>query len=485
MDEMQAPTTSRSTGLLSLFVAILTACLAPGVAAQSDPTGHDLYLQLCATCHGSDLTGGLGPNLIDDEWIYGAEHQAQAMIIRDGALANGMPAFGDVLSNGQIDAVLGFVQDAAADPSLAPSRTVDTLSALDYSINVEVFADGLEIPWAIDFLDPQTALITERPGRLRVVENGELNPEPVSGTPAVLHQGQGGLLDVTVGPDYATSGWIYLAYSHPLAESGGGGSSMTRIVRGRIQNHAWVDQEVVFEAPHETYREARQHFGSRIVFDPDGYLFFSIGDRGAGDQAQELSRPNGKIHRVLPDGSIPRDNPFVAVEGALPSIFSYGHRNPQGVDVHPETGEVWAVEHGPLGGDEVNRVLPGRNYGWPIISYGINYNGTVMTEYRRRLGMEQPVHYWRPSIAVSGLHFYDGDAFPLWQGHALVGALNYQEVRLLDIANDRVMHQEVILKDKGRVREAAVGPDGAIYVVLNEPDQVLRLTPGALAIRGR
>lgn len=372
--------------------------------------------------------------------------------------------------------------ESAPDVELA----ADSLSTLDYQVNVEVFVEGLETPWAIDFIDEQTVLITERPGRLRIVQNGTLRGEPVQGTPEVLNEGQGGMLDVAVDPAYAENGWIYLAYSHeiddPEAERSG---AMTRIVRGRLEGNTWTDQQVIFEAPAETYLPTRHHYGSRIVFDGDGYLFFSIGDRGMGDHAQDLTRPNGKIHRVYPDGSIPEDNPFVAVEGALPSIYSYGHRNPQGIAVHPVTGDIWAVEHGPLGGDELNHVFPGRNYGWPVISYGINYNGTVMTEHRRRLGMEQPVTYWRPSIAVSGLSFYDGDAFPLWHLHMVVSALNYQDVRLLDVDSDRVMHQEVILKDAGRVREAVTGPDGAIYVVLNNPDQVVRLTPRRLAIRGR
>ena len=473
-----------ATALLAIASLVLPSTPRPALAQEA--SGQDLYLQLCASCHGSDLTGGLGPNLIDDEWMYGAEHLAQAVVIRDGVPASGMPAFGAVLSNSQIDSILDFILRASQDPSIAPSRTVDTLSSLDYEINVEIFADGLEIPWAIEFLDAQRTVITERPGRLRLVENGVLRDDPVRGTPQVLHEGQGGLLDVTADPDYASNGWIYLAYSHvlemPDEERDG---TMTRIVRGRIVDNAWTDEQVVFEAPRGTYRPTRHHYGSRIVFDPQGRLYFSIGDRGFGDDAQDLARPNGKIHRVNPDGSIPSDNPFVGVDGALPSIYSYGHRNPQGLTIHPVTGEVWAVEHGPLGGDELNRPQPGKNYGWPEISYGINYNGTIMTEYRRREGMEQPILYWRPSIAVSGLSFYTGEAFPRWRNHLIVGALAYEEVRLLDMADDRVMHQEVILKDAGRVREAVPGPDGAIYVVLNDPGQVLRLTPKREAIRGR
>lgn len=454
-------------------------------AGQAAHPGRGLYAQFCATCHGPDLRGGLGPDLVDDVWLHGSDRAALHRVIREGVAANGMPAFGPALTPAQVDDLVDFIEAVRADPALAPTAAVDTLSTLDYAINVEVFADSLELPWAIDFLDLQTALVTERPGRLRVVRQGRPAEAPVAGTPEVVAEGQGGLLDVTVDPAYAQNGWIYLAYSHALAPAGEDAPAMTRIVRGRIRDNTWVDQEVLFEAPHETYLTTRHHYGSRIVFDPAGDLYFSIGDRGQGAQAQDLSRPNGKVHRIRPDGTIPADNPFVHVAGALPSIFTYGHRNPQGLAVHPATGAVWAVEHGPLGGDELNRLVAGRNYGWPEITYGINYNGTLITEARVRPGMEQPVLYWRPSIAVSGLAFYDTPGFPLWRGHLLVGALRDEEVRLLDLAGDRVMHQEVILKDAGRVREAVPGPDGAIYVVLNEPGRILRLTPRAQRIRGR
>jgi glucose/arabinose dehydrogenase len=352
------------------------------------------------------------------------------------------------------------------------------LQTQDYDVKVEVFADNLQIPWAIDFLDTNTALITERPGRLRLVKNGVLQPDPVSGTPDVLNEGQGGLMDVAIDPKFNENGWVYLSYSHVLKETGGERPpAMTCIVRGRIKNNTWVDQQILFEAPHNTYRTARHHYGSRIVFDPQGYLYFSIGDRGADNQAQDIKRPNGKIHRIHTDGRIPQDNPFVAHAGAIPSIFSYGHRNPQGMAVHPMTGQVWVTEHGPMGGDELNLIVKGRNYGWPEITYGRNYNGTLITENTHKDGMEQPSMYWKPSTAVCGLDFYRGNLFPKWRNKLLVGALKYEDVRLLNIENDRVMHEEVIVKNLGRVRDVSTGPDGAIYVVLNTPNIVLRLTP--------
>jgi glucose/arabinose dehydrogenase/cytochrome c5 len=468
--------------LTVLLLAALALSLAPR-STFAQETGAQLYDEYCARCHGDDLAGtGNGSSLIDDTWKYGSSRSEIIQITKEGAPQMGMPAFEDGLSDEQIGRITDFIREVGEDGKAALHSDApappDSLKTLDHKLDAEVFAHGLRIPWAIDFIDETTALITERPGEVRVVEDGRMRPDAVSGTPGVLHQGQGGLMDVAVDPDYDDNGWIYLSYSHNLPRDGERDPAMTRIVRGRIEDNAWTDQQVVFEAAHEKYRRTRHHYGSRIVFDPEGYLYFSIGDRGAGKQAQDLSRPNGKIHRVHRDGSIPDDNPFAGREDALPSIFTYGHRNPQGMAVHPQTGDIWEVEHGPRGGDELNRLVAGRNYGWPKITYGINYNGTVMTEDRRLPGLQQPVLYWRPSIAVSGLAFYRGDRFPYWsENHLLVGALKYQEVKLLNLADGRVMHQEAILNGEGRVREAVPGPDGAVYVVLNKPGQVLRLTP--------
>lgn len=466
-----------------IILLIFVFFVKPAIAQQPDD-GQVLYHSMCASCHGTDLRGGgLGPDLLDDEWQHGGERNDLFRVISEGVPESEMPAFAVSLSEQQIDQIIRYIETAQAEPDLTTAAVPDTLGSLDYTIDVGIFADGLEIPWAIDFLDTQTALITERPGRLRLVRNGRLLPESVEGTPEVLvsdHEwNQGGLLDVTVDPNYDENGWIYLAYSHPQPDPAVGDTipGMTRIVRGRLNDNRWMDEQVLFEASSEMYTTTFWHYGGRVVFDPDGYLYFSVGDRGAGEEAQDLSRPNGKIHRIHKDGSIPDDNPFVDSTDALQTIFSYGHRNPQGLAVHPVTGEVWAVEHGPRGGDELNRLVSGRNYGWPVISYGINYDGTVLTPHRRYPGMEQPVLYWRPSIAVSGLGYYSGDIFSTWRNKLLVSALAYEEVRLLDIVEGRVIHEEIILKDVGRVREAVTGPDGAVYVVLNEPGQILRLTP--------
>ena len=343
---------------------------------------------------------------------------------------------------------------------------------------MDVWANDLKIPWAIVFLNEDTALITERPGNLRMVVNDELIGKPVKGTPKVLHEGQGGLMDVNIDPEYASNGWIYLAYSYSLDKTEPGEkrpAAMTRIVRGRIKNMEWMDEQVIYEAPHETFRTTRHHYGCRIVFDRKGYLYFSIGDRGAQDQAQDPKRPNGKIHRIYPDGRIPSDNPYQDV--GLPTLYTLGNRNPQGISIHPVTDEIWAAEHGPLGGDELNLIQKGKNYGWPIITYGENYNGTIISDLTRKKGYEQPALYWTPSIAVCGIEFYQGEAFSKWENKLLVTALKYEEVRLLDIVDGQVLHQRVILNDAGRVRDAGMDPAGNIYVVLNKPDCVIRLSP--------
>jgi len=441
--------------------------------------GQALYQQHCAQCHGADLNGGNATSLVDGIWQFGAEDGYIYRNIKFGISHLGMPSYEKTLSDTEIGAILKYIRGSEKNAGAERPSIVKELETMDYFMNVEVFADKLEIPWAIDFIDASTALITERPGRLRVVKNGALQKEAVRNTPEVLHEGQGGLLDVAVDPDYSQNGWIYLAYSHALSNVAGAERppAMTRIVRGKIRDNAWVDQQVLFEAPHETYRTTRHHYGCRIVFDPWGYLYFAIGERGTDIHAQDLARPNGKVHRIYKDGTVPADNPWFDAENSMPSLYSLGNRNIQGMAIHPETGQLWATEHGPMGGDELNLIEAGKNYGWPVITYGLNYNGSIVSEYTRKPGYEQPVYYWKPSTAVCGLDFYRGDLFKKWKNKLLVGALKYEEVSLLDIEGDRVMHEEVIVKGQGRVRDVSTGPDGAIYVVLNKPDAVIRLTP--------
>ena len=441
--------------------------------------GAALYQQNCAQCHGTDLDGGNATSLIDGVWQYGEKNSHIRRNIKFGIPHLGMPSYEEALSDDEIRSILQYILETEEDAGAIEPEAPEVLETMDYDLKVETFADGLEIPWAIDFIDASTALITERPGRVRMVIKGELQPEPVKNTPEVLHAGQGGLLDVAVDPEYDENGWIYLAYSHVLDDvtTGNRPPAMTRIVRGKIENNTWTDLEVLFEAPHDMYRTTRHHYGCRIVFDPWGYLYFAIGDRGAGMQAQDFTRPNGKVHRIHKNGDIPNSNPYLYAEEAMKSLYTLGNRNIQGMAVHPVTGELWATEHGPMGGDELNLIQEGKNYGWETITYGRNYNGTIITELTHMPGMEQPVLYWKPSIAVCGLDFYSGNLFEKWKNKLLVGALRYEEVRLLNIEDDRVMHEQTILKGLGRVRDVSTGPDGAIYVVLNQPGKVIRLTP--------
>lgn len=464
---------------ISLILIFLQSVVSSQYAnAQSEPLA--IYQEYCANCHGDKFQGGNAQSLIDGQWQFGAGRSYMFRNIKFGIQHLGMPSYEESLSDDDINGLVAFLLEEEQKAGVVKPPIPETLETQDYKVKVEIFADSLEIPWSIDFINESTALITERPGRLRMVSNGQLIDAPLMGIPEVLHEGQGGLMDVAVDPKYEENGWIYLSYSHVLSQEENQGErppAMTRIVRGQIMGNQWVNQQTVFEAPAKTYRTTRHHYGSRIVFDPDGFMYFSIGDRGARDHAQDLSRPNGKVHRIMPNGDIPRSNPFLDTSDAMKSVFSFGHRNPQGLAVHPETGQVWDTEHGPFGGDELNLVLAGKNYGWPEITYGRNYNGTIITEQTEKEGMEQPNLYWKPSIAVCGLDFYHGDLFPKWQNKLMVGALKYEEVKLLHIHKGRVIHGQTIVKNLGRVRDVSTGPDGAVYVVLNNPDKVIRLTP--------
>lgn len=457
------------------------ACIVCSAAFAYGQQADQLYREHCSNCHGARFQGGSAQSLVDGIWQFGEGEEAVARNIREGINHLGMPDYGDSLSETEITALARFLIESEKKHTALKEQIPTSLETLDYDIAVEIYAEGLEVPWSIAFLNKDTALVTERPGRLRVIDKGHLSSKPVQGIPKVVAEGQGGLLAVAFDPDYAEEGnqWVYLAYSHGLDPEPNGKrpGAMTRLVRGRINGNDWTDEQVIFEAPHDTYRSTRHHYGTRIVFDEKKNLYFAIGERGFGADAQDLSKPNGKIHRILRNGGIPKDNPFRHIKAAMPSIYSYGHRNPQGLTFNPETGQLWESEHGPKGGDEINLIQPGKNYGWPIITYGINYNDTPITDIVRKEGMEQPVFYWRPSTATCGLSFYHGELFPKWNNKLLAGALFYEDVRLLDIENDRVMHEEVILKNAGRVRDVVCGPDGAVYVVLNDPGTILRLVP--------
>jgi len=351
-----------------------------------------------------------------------------------------------------------------------------------HDYRVVTVVDGLVQPWTLAFLPTGDMLITERPGRLRIVREGRLLPQPVEGVPPVVHSSQGGLLEVMLHPNFASNRFLYLTYSKPI---GDGRQSTTALVRGRFENDRLTGVQQLFES----ISQGRGHFGGKIAFDKSDYLFLTLGDRQVPPQgnleahpAQDLSNHHGKMIRLHDDGRVPADNPFVNRSDARPEIWSYGHRNVQGLAIHPETGEVWTNEHGPQGGDELNRLQPGRNYGWPVIGFGVNYRtGLAIHAGTHREGMEQPVHMWVPSIGISGLMIYTGDRFPGWRGNLFVGGMVGQQLARLTLRDQRLVNEETLAQQLGRIRDVRQGPDGLIYLVTDDEDSkptpILRLEP--------
>ena len=360
----------------------------------------------------------------------------------------------------------------AAGCATAALAQTPTYTSQRHTYRVVTVAGGLEHPWGMAFLPDGGVLVTERAGRLRLVREGRVDPRPIAGVPSVVARGQGGLLDVALHPSYASNRLVYLSYSKPGPEG-----ATTAVVRGRLEGHALTDIEEVFEA--RAWSGGGQHFGSRLVFDGNGHLFISVGERGRMQNAQDLMNHAGAIIRLHEDGRIPSDNPFVGREDALPEIWAYGVRSPQGLTLHPGTGELWESEHGPRGGDEVNVILPGANYGWPEITYGINYNGRPITDLTEKAGMEQPVHYWVPSIATSGIAVYTGDRLPAWQGDVFVGGMAGRQLARLRFDGHRRIEVEALLTEYGRrIRDVRNGPDGYLYLLTDEDEGALvRLEP--------
>ncbi|MEN8175867.1 MAG: PQQ-dependent sugar dehydrogenase [Pseudomonadota bacterium] len=334
-------------------------------------------------------------------------------------------------------------------------------------------ATGLTHPWGMAFLPDGRVLITERPGRLRILDKGHLLTEPVDGLPPIAAGGQGGLLDVVLHPEYGQNGWIYFSYA-----AGEGRRIGTEVGRGRLEGNRIRDWQTLFRLEPKT--GSRAHFGSRLVFDNEGHLFITLGDRRNRHRAQDLGDHAGSVIRLNGDGSVPGDNPFVATRGARPEIYSYGHYNIQGAALHPRSGVLWIHEHGPQGGDEVNIVEPGKNYGWPVITYGKEYGtGWRIGEGTHKPGMMQPIHYWVPSIAPSGMAFYTGSRYPGWENSLLVGSLKFQLLVRLELDGETVVREERMLKGQlGRIRDVRVGPDDLIYLLTDASDgRLVRLEP--------
>ncbi|MFN2446118.1 MAG: PQQ-dependent sugar dehydrogenase [Vicinamibacterales bacterium] len=373
--------------------------------------------------------------------------------------------------------IVGFILSSGARIS---GDTVLRSALHDYRVVTVVAA--LVQPWSVAFLPGGDMLVTERPGRLRIVRNGALLPQPVDGVPEVVHSTQGGLLEVAPHPNFASNRMLYLSYSKP---QGDGTQSTTALVRGRFENDRLTGVQQLFES----ISQGRGHFGGKIAFDKNGFLFLTLGDRQVppeGDleahPAQDLSNHHGKMIRLHDDGRVPADNPFVNRAGALPEIWSYGHRNVQGLAIHPETGDVWTNEHGPQGGDELNRLQPGLNYGWPVIGFGVNYKtGLAIHKGTHREGMEPPTHTWVPSIGISGLIVYTGDRFPQWRGNLFAGGMARQQLARLTVQGQRVVSEETLVPQMGRIRDVQQGPDGFIYLVTDDrdakPTPVYRLEP--------
>ena len=520
--------------LFSLTGSALIALALPATThAQSAET---LWNNNCASCHGkTGAGGGAGTRTMLDnahrspDWFpdsLGKEAGRTDRQLFDatkfGNPESGMPAFKDGLDDPQIWLMVNYLRELQEQarrkdggPAVMPKAGPDgvyTSKHVAYKIETIVAESKslkLDTPWSVDFLPSpaeaklKTMLLTERNGNLRTVTMSSdpkvaaVVSEPISGMPAVRNRGQGGLMDVAVHPDYANNKWIYLSLTDPL-DASSKNLGTTKIVRGKLTGDndtlKWTDEEVIWKAKSEHYTSGDLHFGSRIVFDkPDASgkrpLFFCIGERGRAETAQDLTKPNGKVHRIFDDGTIPTDNPFVSQKDAYASIWSYGHRNPQGL-VLDAAGNLWDTEHGPRGGDELNLVKKGANYGWPIVSHGVNYSGTSLTvpwadlvAGKRAEGknITEPTFVWLPSIAASGLDELRpgpwGEVLSQWKGDLFAGGIASTVVDRLRIKDGKVIEREEVLHGMGRVRDVVCGPEGAVYVVLNGPDKVVRLVP--------
>lgn len=452
-------------------------------ARAAGPKVDELWDMYCATCHGRDMEGGSAGALNDGVWRHGGADADLTRVIREGVNEEGMPGWGNLLKPAQVRALVVYIREKETEASraAAPAPKPDSNAVVrtrHAAFRLETLAELPGTPWALAFPPDGRMLVTVKDGRLLVLDAaGKIQGLPVAGLPPVTEFGQGGLMDVAVHPDFKNNGWVYLTYTDG-AMVNGKPVGMTALARGRIKDGRWTDGAVLWRAAAGFRTSNGVHFGSRIAFDGKGCVVFTVGERGRNFDAgaQDPMTPYGKIFRLKDDGGIPEDNPKIT--GGLPGLYSYGHRNPQGLAVDPRNGDLLSTEHGPRGGDELNRIKPGKNYGWPVVTHGMNYDGTPWgTGETSRPGMEPAVTQWTPSLAVCGLAFATGDAFPAWRNDLFVGALAGQEVRRVRFSGDSVSEQETLFRGLGRVRDVRCGPDGRLYVIFNQPGRLVRLNP--------
>jgi glucose/arabinose dehydrogenase len=456
--------TTAATGVATADEALSAA------AMENARTNYTTY---CGGCHGSEIE-----TFANRQWQFGNSAQALFKSIKEGHPAQGMPAFANTLQDEEINNLVAYIRQSITNTQ-ASEPTTGTASAKiyrseDFSFYLDTVAAGLEVPWGMAFLPNGDMLVTERSGTLyRLTKDRQL--QKIEGAPPVLNEGQGGLLDVELHPDFEETNLIFLSYS-AFKEEGGETLSTTAIMRARLEENTLKDQQIIFEGI--PYAKTRHHYGSRIEFGPEGHLYFTMGDRGGThENPQDLSRHAGKTHRIKDDGSIPEDNPFVDKRGALPSIYTFGNRNAQGLALSPTTNELWLHEHGPRGGDEVNIVEKGANYGWAVVTYGIDYDGKIISDQKQKEGIKDPIHYWVPSIAPSGMAFVTGNRYKGWEGDLLSGALSFKLLSRAKVEGNKIVGEERLLEGVGRIRDVKMSPDNYIYIATEKPGIIYRLVP--------
>ena len=465
-----------------VWISLFWFIISYAISSCKKPDGQELYAIHCAGCHGFDMEGTTsGSKLSNPLW---KNEEGRAFIyatIKFGMPSTMMIGWESILNEKEISALADYIVSAQdhRQPHEVNTKT-ELIKTSDYTLQIEkIVVDNLNTPWAIEFLNRDTALISEKGGSLQWLIKGKLDSSTITGLPKPhLNSYTGGLMDIALDPNFRRNRWIYLSYSHTNGDvNDKSAPAMTKIVRGKIRENQWQEEQVLFEVPDSLMVVHGDRWGCRFLFDEQGFLYFTIGDMGKDMDSQSLEKPTGKVFRINPDGSVPADNPFINEKGALPAIFTIGNRNTQGMALHPQTGAIWSTDHGPQGGDELNILIKGANYGWPVVTHGIDYSGEIISEKTHQEGMEQPVVHWTPSIAVCPAEFISSPLFAKWKDDLLVGALAFQQLRRLDVDGEKVTDQEILFKGMGRVRDLKFDPNGALYVLTNSPDRLLRITP--------